>query len=104
MPDEAEVGTAVAILEDAIEVARLEDQQIVAQMTGQVIKQYVYQFRQDGCLVEGLTIQGINDAASRHGHIDSSEVVKCEERETSWIAIVKAVDLQSGRATIGACE
>ena len=84
-------------------IERLDDKAIVEMMTGQAIQDYVYAFRQGGRLVVGLTIAGINEAANRRGGIRVEEI-QYEERENSWLVIVKAVDTYTGSARYGACE
>jgi hypothetical protein len=72
-------------------------------MTGQAIQEYVYSFQQGGKVVEGLTLAGINEAANRRGGIQIDEV-RYEDREGSWIAIVKATDTFTGSSRYGAYE
>lgn len=55
------------------------DQSIVEMMTGQTIQDYVYSFKQNGRVVEGLTLTGINEAGNRRGGI---QVEKINYKET----------------------
>lgn len=80
-----------------------DDRAIIQMMTGQAIQDYVYSFKQGGRTVEGLTLAGINEAANRRGGI-SVEDIQFEEREDSWIAIVKATDTYTGSSRYGAFE
>ncbi|MBI1923203.1 hypothetical protein HYR99_03020 [Candidatus Poribacteria bacterium] len=82
---------------------QVDDQAIIEMMTGQAIRDYVYSFKQGGKTVEGLTLAGINEAANRRGGIEVNEV-KYEEREHSWIVIVKATDTLTGSSRYGAYE
>ena len=82
---------------------QVDDQAIVQMMTGQAIKDYVYSFKQGGKTVEGLTLAGINEAANRRGGIEV-ESLEFEEKEKSWLAIVKATDTITGSSRFGASE
>ncbi|HIE26137.1 TPA: hypothetical protein EYP66_02495 [Candidatus Poribacteria bacterium] len=84
-------------------IDQADDQAIVEMMTGQAIQDYVYSFKQSGRVVEGLTLAGINEAANRRGGI-VVEDIQFEEREDSWIAIVKATDSFTGSSRYGAFE
>ena len=42
----------------------VDDQAIVEIMIRQTIQDYVYSFKQGGCVVEGLTLTGINETVS----------------------------------------
>ncbi|MCZ6677905.1 MAG: hypothetical protein O7E52_11715 [Candidatus Poribacteria bacterium] len=82
---------------------QVDDQAIIEMMTGQAIQDYVYSFRQGGKTVEGLTLAGINEAANRRGGIQVDEI-QHEEREHSWLVIVKATDALTGSSRYGAYE
>lgn len=82
---------------------KVEDQTIIEIMTGQAVQEYVYSFKQGGRTVEGLTLAGINEAANRRGGI-TVEDVQFEEKDDSWIAIVKATDTFTGSSRYGAFE
>lgn len=84
-------------------IDQADDQAIVEMMTGQAIQDYVYSFKQGGRVVEGLTLAGINEAANRRGGI-VVEDIQFEEKEDSWIAIVKATDSFTGSSRYGAFE
>ncbi|MBM3242606.1 hypothetical protein FJZ31_40615 [Candidatus Poribacteria bacterium] len=84
-------------------IDQADDQAIVEMMTGQAIQDYVYSFKQGGRVVEGLTLAGINEAANRRGGI-VVEDIQFEEKENSWIAIVKATDSFTGSSRYGAFE
>ncbi len=88
---------------DYEELDKVEDQTIIEIMTGQAVQDYVYSFKQGGRLVEGLTLAGINEAANRRGGI-TVEDVQFEEKDDSWIAIVKATDTFTGSSRYGAFE
>jgi hypothetical protein len=96
-------GSELATIDEIDLVNQVDDKAIVEMMTGQAIQEYVYSFKQGGRLVEGLTLAGINEAANRRGGIHVEDV-NFEERENSWIVIVKAVDEFTGSSRYGACE
>jgi hypothetical protein len=96
-------GGELAPLEEYEIVNQVDDRTIVEMMTGQAIQEYVYSFRQGGRVIEGLTLAGINEAANRRGGIQVDEI-NFEERENSWIVIVKATDTYTGSSRYGACE
>lgn len=84
-------------------IDQADDQAIIEMMTGQAIQDYVYSFKQGGRVVEGLTLAGINEAANRRGGV-VVEDIQFEEKEDSWIAIVKATDTFTGSSRYGAFE
>jgi hypothetical protein len=96
-------GKEIAPLTEFEVLEQVDDQAIVQMMTGQAIKDYVYSFKQGGKVVEGLTLAGINEAANRRGGIEV-DTLEYEEREKSWIAVVKAIDTITGSSRYGACE
>ena len=94
---------SIVIIENAAEIEQRDDQEIVLMMSGQAIDSYVYSYRQGGRTVEGLTLAGVNEAANRRGGIQVEEA-QYEDRENSWIAVVKATDTLTGNSRYGACE
>ena len=88
--------------EESTEIEMWDDEQIVESMKGAAIQEYVYSFKQGGRTVEGLTMAGINEAANRRG----LEIVdlEYEETETTWRAVAKAFDSQTGNSRYGAFE
>jgi len=100
---EDEETPAVIVVESAEQLNAADDKAIIAMMTGQAIEEYVYSFRQGGKTIEGLTLAGINEAANRRGGIQVDEV-RYEEREHSWIAVVKATDTFTNSSRYGAYE
>jgi hypothetical protein len=101
--DDDEASRAVVVIESTEQLNSADDDAIVAMMTGQAIEEYVYSFRQGGKNVEGLTLAGINEAANRRGGIQVDDVT-FEEREHSWIAVVKATDTFTNSSRYGAYE
>lgn len=100
---EETAGKELAPLTEFEVLEQVDDQAIVQMMTGQAIKDYVYSFKQGGKTVEGLTLAGINEAANRRGGIEV-ESLEFEEREKTWLAIVKATDTITGSSRFGASE
>ena len=100
---EETAGKELAPLTEFEVLEQVDDQAIVQMMTGQAIKDYVYSFKQGGKTVEGLTLAGINEAANRRGGIEV-ESLEFEEKEKSWLAIVKATDTITGSSRFGASE
>jgi len=96
-------STELAPLEEYDIVNQVDDRTIIEMMTGQAIQEYVYSFRQGNRVIEGLTLAGINEAANRRGGIQVDDIT-FEERENSWIVIVKATDTYTGSSRYGACE
>jgi len=84
-------------------IEQADDRAIIEMMTGQTIQDYVYSFKQGGRVVEGLTLAGINEAANRRGGI-VVEDIQFEDKDDSWIAIVKATDTFTGSSRYGAFE
>lgn len=81
----------------------VDDQEIVAMLTGQAIQEYVYSFKQGTRVVEGLTLAGINEAANRRGGIQVDKI-DYKETEHSWIATAEAIDTLTGNSRYGAYE
>ena len=97
-------GELVTIDKPAYDVVeQADDEAIIAMMTGQAIQDYVYSFKQGGRVVQGLTLAGINEAANRRGGI-TVEDIQYEDREHSWLVIVKATDTFTGSSRYGAYE
>ena len=95
------VRLPVEVEDSATEIARLDDRSIIAAMQGAAIEDYVYSFRQGGKVVEGLTLEGINECANQRGGIDV-DLISVEDEEDCFKAMVKATDTLTGSARIGA--
>jgi|10_taG_2_1085330.scaffolds.fasta_scaffold02887_15 hypothetical protein len=100
---EAEVVERLPVeTEDAAaDIVRLDDRAIINAMQGAAIEDYAFSFKQGGKLVEGLTLEGINEAANQRGGIDV-ELISVDEEDTCFKAMVKATDTLTGSARIGA--
>ncbi len=71
---------------------RRDEDQILAEMKGNVIQQFVYSFKQGGRDVTGLSYSGVKQIALEMGNIHCSEPV-ISEMNGSFICKVKAVDV-----------
>lgn len=86
---------------------RMDDDSVVAMITGQAIEDYVYSFKQgkgaNARQVQGLTLAGVNEAARHYGGI-KVDSIEYEERPNSWLAIARATDTYTGSSRYGAYE
>ena len=83
---------------------RKDEQQIVAELEGRYLEEFVYEFPQDGKLVTGLSWLGVQEASRSLGGIDV-EILEQKEGETDsirWIEfVVKATDVYTGSSRMG---
>jgi hypothetical protein len=85
----------------------LDERQIVAELKGDIIEQYFYEFQQGGRLVVGISWSGIKYVArkmSEQGHPISVEDVKFNPTEKGYLAIATAMDLATKEKRWGASE
>lgn len=80
-----------------------EDQVIINQMQSASVEEYIYQFKQGGRMVTGLTLAGVNEAANRRGNIEVEDIT-VEEKDESWLVTVKARDKTTNTSRYGAYE
>lgn len=80
-----------------------EDQVIINQMQSASVEEYIYQFKQGGRMVTGLTLAGVNEAANRRGNIEVEDIT-VEEKDESWLVTVKARDKSTNTSRYGAYE
>ena len=80
-----------------------EDQVIINQMQSASVEEYIYQFKQAGRMVTGLTLAGVNEAANRRGNIEVEDIT-VEEKDESWLVTVKARDKTTNTSRYGAYE
>jgi len=71
---------------------RRDEDQILAEMKGNVIQQFVYSFKQGGREITGLSYSGVKQIALEMGNIHCSEPV-ISELNGSFVCKVKAVDV-----------
>jgi len=75
-----------------------DEKQIIAEMRGEIIKQYVYSYRDKGRLVEGLSLAGIN-AVSIHMAEVGNPMRVLEQNITEDAEFIKAV-IKVGRYSV----
>jgi len=85
---------------DFMELERRDEEQILAEIQGQVIEEMVYSFPSGGRTVTGLSWVGIKEIARRYGKIDV-DPVRLEDTGDAWIVVVKARDLERGTGILG---
>ena len=71
---------------------RKDEDQILAEMKGNVIQEFVYSFNTNGKEITGLSYAGVKQIALEMGGIHCSEPI-LQEHDGSWICKVKAVDV-----------
>lgn len=103
-------GLALADGEVLAEFDRLDEEQILAEMQGDLLNVYVYSFQQDGQTVEGLSWAGVKEAARNYGGIQVEPVTPLQvmddpnERGKVWTCIVKAIDVRTASSRMGAAS
>lgn len=71
---------------------RRDEDQILSEMKGNVIQEFVYSFRQGGREITGLSYAGVKQIALEMGNIHCSEPI-ISELNGSFVCKVKAVDI-----------
>ena len=85
---------------------RKDEDQIMQELEGRVLNEYVYKFRSDGREVTGLSWAGIKRIAQKMGNI-TTKIVSIDgtkEDEPSYRVIVEAVDLTKHLTMVGVSE
>ena len=87
---------------DFIALDRLDEEQIVAELQGAVLDEYVYSFKSGGKTVTGLSWAGVKAIAAKLGsiQIDLLQLVTTDE---AYLCVVKAT-VPDGSSRIGAAE
>lgn len=85
---------------------RKDEMQIIAELQGKYLDEFVYEFPQEGKQVMGLSWLGVQEASRVMGGIQTEIVErkegKDEERGTKWVEIVvKAIDIHTGTSRLG---
>ena len=82
---------------------RRDEQQIIAELQGHYLEEFVYSFEQGGRRIIGLSWAGVKECAYRLGGIS---VESCEvlELEDAWRVLAKAVNKADGSIRWGACQ
>jgi hypothetical protein len=86
-------------------IDRMDEKQIIAEIQGEIreriLEKYFYRFEHQGRTVIGLSYEGVKAIVRRMGHI-KTELLRLEERDYGWLAVVKATDLKRNLEAIGA--
>ena len=85
--------TSLAIIERIREVDRKDEAQILLEMAGQYIQEYVYQFPMKGGVQRGLSWAGTRELAQLRGNIVLAEP-QVTDGGDHWRVVVMATDLQ----------
>jgi len=72
---------------------RKDEDQILQEIKGNVIEEFVYSFPQGNRQITGLSYSGIKQIALKMGNIHCSEPI-LQENGSCWISKVKAIDIQ----------
>jgi len=77
-----------------------DEEQILAEIKGNIITEMFYSFTIDGRKVTGVSWVGTKEIARQYGNVNM-DFIKCEETPDSYIAIVKATDTKRGTSLLG---
>lgn len=92
--------TEILPQEDFTELERRDEAQIMAELKGKYLDEFVYQFQSGGRTVTGLSWAGIKEIAYRMGRI-TVDLVRMEETDQAWIVVTKATDAERGNSRLG---
>jgi len=86
-------------------IERMDEEQILREMKGEYLRNFVYRFEHEGKDVVNLSYAGIREAIRRRGHTRILEW-RVEDDGTRYKAVVKMHDLVNNVETLGAatCE
>ena len=79
---------------------RKDEEQILAELKGHYLEEFVYSFDHAGRRVIGLSWAGVKECAYRMGGIDVVEC-KVEDKGDYWLVMAKAVDRATGSGRYG---
>jgi len=79
---------------------RKDEEQILAQLKGHHLEEFVYSFDHAGRRVIGLSWAGVKECAYRMGGIDVVEC-KVEDKDDYWLVMAKAIDRSTGSGRYG---
>lgn len=102
----ASKAVVIKKLDDRFDLSESKDEyQIMKELEGQVIKEYVYQFKAGGKTVKSISYAGIKAIISRRGNmrIVEDEVIK-DEKDGLWYAKVKIHDIVRNLDGVGISE
>ena len=77
-----------------------DEEQILAEIKGNIITEMFYSFKMDGREVTGISWVGTKEIARQYGGIDMN-FVRCEDTPIAYIAICKATDTKRGTSLLG---
>jgi len=99
------VGSSIEVVkpesyEEFAIMERKDEEQILAELKGHYLEEFVYSFEHAGRRVIGLSWAGVKECAYRMGGID---VVDCrvEDKGDYWLVLAKAVDRTTGSGRYG---
>ena len=87
---------------DFQQLDRLDEEQILAELQGAVLDQYVYSFKSGGRQVTGLSWAGVKHIASRMGGVQC-DLLQLTDTGDAYLVVVKAT-APDGASRIGAAE
>ena len=90
------------ITTDFQQLDQLDEQQIVAELQGALLDQYVYSFQSNGRQVVGLSWAGVKAVANKLGPV-TCDLLELRDTDESYICVVKA-SAPDGTQRIGAAE
>lgn len=94
-----------ALVQQLQEIDRRDDEQIIAAMTGEIITEYVYSFKDGaGRLQTGLSWAGTREMAQHRGNIGVEEAPIVEEREDHYRIMARATDYLRNVTLWGGCH
>ncbi len=101
--DELQKGSQSLIPKDKFEAMdAMDENQILDEMKGAMIEEYVYQFMQGGKLVTGIAYAGIKHITSKRGNYEDIEFnVTWNEEFKEYEAWIKIRDNTNGNTAIG---
>lgn len=79
---------------------RRDETQIMDELRGNIIKEYLYDFQQNGHRVTGLSYAGVVHVALKLGHIHTGEPI-IQEMNGGYLAKVPATDMKRNVSTWG---
>jgi len=85
---------------DFREMEKRDEDQILAELRGELVDEMIYQFPREGKTVTGISWMGIKEIARRYGKIDVN-LVHFEDVGDSFMVVVKAVDIEKGTGLLG---
>lgn len=75
------------------EVERKDEEQIILELSGEVVKEFIYEFPMEGKVVRGLSWAGFKELAFRRGNIQIGRPI-IEDGGDHWRCLVEATDLE----------